>query len=242
MKQAHDLKIISFHTLFDSLKQHHNEVNELRAKTLARTANQLELVATTHGKSQAAIRNKGKEILRTPSPTSESEHEYEYVNDLEDTQIDKEIHHVLALIFKTFQNIYKPTKNNLKISSNTQYRTVENPSRNDRRTRNNRQKGKNKNQREVVVARNMKIGQLSVEEHDCRPTYGTKSLEKIQSNDEYNGFATDQQHTEQSESINDTYVVDKDDKYVTSNLSNMSSNEGEVDQDAGKNNDERELD
>ncbi|GKD84448.1 hypothetical protein Tco_1355602, partial [Tanacetum coccineum] len=51
-----------------------------------------------------------------------------------------------------------------------------------------------------------------------------------------------QEHTEKPESINDTYVVDKDDKYVTSNSSNMISNEGEVDQDARKNNDEHELD
>ncbi|GJX62259.1 hypothetical protein Tco_0295159 [Tanacetum coccineum] len=37
--------------LFDILKQHQNEVNELRAKRLAKTANPLALVATTHGKS-----------------------------------------------------------------------------------------------------------------------------------------------------------------------------------------------
>ncbi|GKD34352.1 hypothetical protein Tco_1249861 [Tanacetum coccineum] len=51
VKQAHDLNKISYHTLFDILKQHQNEVNELRAERLAKTANPLALVATTHGKS-----------------------------------------------------------------------------------------------------------------------------------------------------------------------------------------------
>ncbi|GJT60294.1 hypothetical protein Tco_1003827 [Tanacetum coccineum] len=51
VKQAHDLKTISYHTLFDILKQHQNKVNELIAERLARTANLLALVATTYGKS-----------------------------------------------------------------------------------------------------------------------------------------------------------------------------------------------
>ncbi|GJT37362.1 hypothetical protein Tco_0937227 [Tanacetum coccineum] len=96
--------------------------------------------------------------------------------------------------------------------------------------------------RAKTLARTANQLELVATTHRNGPTYGTKPLEKIQSNDEYNGFATDQQHTEQPESINDTYMVDKDDKYVTSNSSNMSSNEREVDQDAGKNNDEHELD
>nr|GEX35062.1 hypothetical protein [Tanacetum cinerariifolium] len=45
IKQSQELKTISYHKLYDILKQHQNEVNEIRAKTLACTANPLALVA-----------------------------------------------------------------------------------------------------------------------------------------------------------------------------------------------------
>nr|GEY78469.1 hypothetical protein [Tanacetum cinerariifolium] len=47
VKQQHKLDEVSYHKLFDILKQYQNEVNELRAKKLARNANPLALVATT---------------------------------------------------------------------------------------------------------------------------------------------------------------------------------------------------
>ncbi|GKB35409.1 hypothetical protein Tco_0880351 [Tanacetum coccineum] len=43
--ESQELKTVSYHKLYDILKQHHNEVNEIRAKRLAHTANPLELVA-----------------------------------------------------------------------------------------------------------------------------------------------------------------------------------------------------
>nr|GEZ12239.1 hypothetical protein [Tanacetum cinerariifolium] len=46
VKQQHKLDEVSYHKLFDILKQYQNEVNELRAKRLAKNANLLALVAT----------------------------------------------------------------------------------------------------------------------------------------------------------------------------------------------------
>nr|GEU74166.1 Gag-Pol polyprotein [Tanacetum cinerariifolium] len=46
VKQQHKLDEVSYHKLFDILKQYQNEVNELRAEKLARNANPLALVAT----------------------------------------------------------------------------------------------------------------------------------------------------------------------------------------------------
>ncbi|GKA46764.1 hypothetical protein Tco_0739647 [Tanacetum coccineum] len=42
---SQELKTVSYHKLYDILKQHQNEVNEIRAERLARTANPLALVA-----------------------------------------------------------------------------------------------------------------------------------------------------------------------------------------------------
>ncbi|GJW45269.1 retrovirus-related pol polyprotein from transposon TNT 1-94 [Tanacetum coccineum] len=41
------------------------------------------------------------------------------------------------------------------------------------------------------------------------PTFNVELLEKVQSNDDHNVFATKRQHSEQPESINDTYVLEK---------------------------------
>nr|GEX05602.1 hypothetical protein [Tanacetum cinerariifolium] len=46
VKQQHKLDEVSYHNLFDILKQYQKEVNELRAERLARNANPLALVAT----------------------------------------------------------------------------------------------------------------------------------------------------------------------------------------------------
>nr|GEX00611.1 putative ribonuclease H-like domain-containing protein [Tanacetum cinerariifolium] len=91
VKQSQELKTVSYHKLYDILKQHQNEVNEIRAKKLACTANPLALVAqqqpvyhpqnhTTHytqnsstRSQQAATRNRGKAIVNSPPPTYDQE-------------------------------------------------------------------------------------------------------------------------------------------------------------------------
>nr|GFC94567.1 hypothetical protein [Tanacetum cinerariifolium] len=52
VKQQHKLDEVSYHKLFDILKQYQNEVNELRAEKLARNANPLALVATAQATSE----------------------------------------------------------------------------------------------------------------------------------------------------------------------------------------------
>nr|GEV55567.1 hypothetical protein [Tanacetum cinerariifolium] len=111
-KLSQELKTVSYHKIHDILKQHQNEVNEIRAERIARVANPLALVAQqqavyhpqTHPThytqnsstrtQQAATRNRGKAI---------------------DNEIDK----LMALISLSFKKIYKPTNNNLRTSSNT---------------------------------------------------------------------------------------------------------------------------
>ncbi|GJU12804.1 hypothetical protein Tco_1135200 [Tanacetum coccineum] len=92
VKQREELKTVFYHKLYDILKQHQNEVNEIRAEILAHTANPFALVAQqqpiyypqpypTHytqsssTRSQAATRNKGKAISYSPPPTYDSEPE-----------------------------------------------------------------------------------------------------------------------------------------------------------------------
>nr|GEW27014.1 hypothetical protein [Tanacetum cinerariifolium] len=127
-----------------------NEVNEIRAEKIARNANTLALIAAaqhyldyhhqapkpshiqapssrhiTSSKSHATTRNKGKVAQR-----------------------DKKIQKSLALISKHFKNIYKPTNNNLRTSSNI---TNKNPDT-SLRNMNDNQTGQFMNQRAGTVA------------------------------------------------------------------------------------------
>nr|GEY91610.1 retrovirus-related Pol polyprotein from transposon TNT 1-94 [Tanacetum cinerariifolium] len=117
VKQSQKLKTISYHKLYDILKQHQHKVNEIRAGKIARIANLLALVAKkqpvyhpqTHPthytqnsstrSQQAATRNKGKAIINSSQPIYDQE---------------------------PSMKIYKPTNNNLRTSSNTSHANQDN--------------------------------------------------------------------------------------------------------------------
>ncbi|GKE09460.1 hypothetical protein Tco_1413011 [Tanacetum coccineum] len=148
VKQQHDLDTVSYHKLFDVLKQYQKEVNEIRAERIAKNANPLALVAaaspypdpyyqapkshkpyaptskqSSSTRSNASTKFKGKEIAKPITPPSESASEED--SDPEQAQRDKDMQKNLALIAKYFKKIYKPTNNNLKTSSNSRNKSVD---------------------------------------------------------------------------------------------------------------------
>nr|GEW89703.1 hypothetical protein [Tanacetum cinerariifolium] len=176
VKQQHKLDEVSYHKLFDILKQYQNEVNELRTKKLARNVNPLALVTTAEAsqdpfyqssrshrsqapspkpsipsRSHTTTKHKGKEIAKPITPPSETASEED--SDPEQAQRDKDMQKILALIAKYFKKIYKPTNNNLKTSSNSKNKNVDTTPRykNDDHSRN------------ALTARNMDILPRNVE-------------------------------------------------------------------------------
>ncbi|GKD76688.1 retrovirus-related pol polyprotein from transposon TNT 1-94 [Tanacetum coccineum] len=170
VKQQHKLDEVSYHKLFDILKQYQNEVNELRAERIAKNANLLALVATAKPnqdpyyqtsksqksstptlkaslptRSHATTRHKGKETAKPITPPSESASEED--SDPEQAQKDKEMQKNLVLIAKYFKKLYKPTNNNLRTSSNTRNKIVDTTSR----YKNDNQFGQFGNQRTMTV-------------------------------------------------------------------------------------------
>ncbi|GJV15411.1 retrovirus-related pol polyprotein from transposon TNT 1-94 [Tanacetum coccineum] len=114
VKQQHKLDEVSYHKLFDILKQYQKEVNELCAERIAKNANPLALVATAQPyqdpyyqtskshkssaptskallptRSHASTRHKGKETAKPITPLSESASEEDSYP--EQAQKDKEI-------------------------------------------------------------------------------------------------------------------------------------------------------
>nr|GEY56918.1 hypothetical protein [Tanacetum cinerariifolium] len=126
VKQSQELKTISYHKLYDILKQHQHEVNEIRAEKIARVANLLALVAYNN-------QNRGKAIVNSPQPIYDQEPSM--VDDDDETSKDKEIDKLMALISLSFKKIYKPTNNNLRTSSNTSRANQDNSPRINRNAR-----------------------------------------------------------------------------------------------------------
>nr|GEW01606.1 putative ribonuclease H-like domain-containing protein [Tanacetum cinerariifolium] len=171
VKQQHKLDEVSYHKLFDILKQYQKEVNELRAKRFARNANPLALVATAQAnqgpynqtsrshkshepsskpsiltRSHTTTRHKGKEIAKPITPPSETASEED--SNPEQAQRDNDMKKNLALIAKYFKKIYKPTNNNLRTSSNSRNKNVDK----NLQYKNDNQSGHFRNQRTVNVA------------------------------------------------------------------------------------------
>nr|GFA37950.1 hypothetical protein [Tanacetum cinerariifolium] len=129
VKQQYKLDEVSYHKLFDILKQYQKEVKELR-------------VERTH----TTTRYKGKEIAKLITPPSETASKED--SDPEQAQKDKDMQKNLALIAKYFKKIYKPTNNNLRTSSNSMNKNVDTTPR----YKNDNQSGQFGNQRMVNVA------------------------------------------------------------------------------------------
>nr|GEX32577.1 hypothetical protein [Tanacetum cinerariifolium] len=186
VKQSQELKTVSYHKLYDILKQHQNEVNEIRAERIAHTANPLALVAQqqpvyhpqthpTHNtqnsstrSQQAATRNRGKAIVNSPQPIYDQEPSI--VPEDDETSKDKEIDKLMALISLSFKKIYKPTNNNLRNSSNTSRVNQDNSLRINRSTRYENQRiGNIAWARETIGSTMEEAGiQLNAEQADWR--------------------------------------------------------------------------
>nr|GFA48912.1 hypothetical protein [Tanacetum cinerariifolium] len=68
VKQQHKLDEVSYHKLFNILKQYQNNVNELRTEKLARNANPLALVAIAQASQDPFYQSSRSHISQAPSP------------------------------------------------------------------------------------------------------------------------------------------------------------------------------
>nr|GEU36909.1 hypothetical protein [Tanacetum cinerariifolium] len=247
VKHSQELKTISYHKLYDILKQHQNEVNEIRAKRIARIANPLALVAQqqpvyhpqnhpTHytqnsstRSQQAATRNRGKAIVNSPTPIYDQEPSM--VVEFDEMSKDKEIDKLMAIISLSFKKIYKPTNNNLRTSSNTSRENQDNYPRINRGTGyDNQRLGNVARARENVEDQELEahymymaqIQEVSPDVADFGPIFDTEPVQKVSNNDNYNVFSIESEHPEQSESIHDTYSIEQDEHNVIINSLDMS--------------------
>nr|GEU94677.1 putative ribonuclease H-like domain-containing protein [Tanacetum cinerariifolium] len=256
VKQSQELKTVSYHKLYDILKQHQNEVNEIRAERIARTANPLALAA------QQQLEQR-KTIVNSPQPIHDQEPSM--VAEDDETSKDKEIDKLMALISLSFKKIYKPTNNNLRTSSNTSRANHDNSPRINRSTvYENQRIGNVAGARETVEqadwrdntddeledqeleAHYMYMAQLqevSPDAADSGPIFDAEPVQKVSNDDHYNVFAIKSAHPEQSKSIHDTYPIEQDEHNVIIDSLDMSYDREQIDQHDDDNDlaNEREL-
>nr|GEU89370.1 retrovirus-related Pol polyprotein from transposon TNT 1-94 [Tanacetum cinerariifolium] len=300
---SQELKTVSYHKLYDILKQHQNEVNEIRVERLAHTANPLALVAQQQPvyhpqnhpilytqnsltrSQQAATKNRGKAIGNSTLPTYDQEPSM--VAEDDEMSKDKEIDKLMALISLSFKKIYKPTNNNLRTSSNTSRVNQDNFPRINRGTGYDNQRivnvaGARENiarecqkpkrakdaayhKEKMLLCKEEEAGfQLNAEQADWRddtndkpkdqeleahymymaqiqevtpdpadnsgPIFDTKPLQNVQNNDNYNVFAIESEHPEQSKSVHNTYPIEQDEHNVIIDSLDMSYGREQIDQ------------
>ncbi|GJV85497.1 hypothetical protein Tco_1525395 [Tanacetum coccineum] len=128
VKQQHKLDEVSYRKLFDILKQYQKEVNELRAKRIAKNANSLALVAIVQPHQDPYYQT--SKSHKSYAPTSKAPGlTSNQISCNYQTQRQREkpnqSHHHLSLASDIRQKLYKAYNNNLRTSSNTRNKNVD---------------------------------------------------------------------------------------------------------------------
>nr|GEV36085.1 putative Gag-Pol polyprotein [Tanacetum cinerariifolium] len=201
---------------------------------------------------QAATRNRAKAIVNSPPPIYDQEPTMVAKDD--EMSKDKEIDKLMALISLSFKKIYKPTNNNLRTSSNTSRENQDNSSRinigtgyDNQRIVNVAWARENVEQADwrddtddepddkELEAHYMYMAQIQEVTPDAvdnsRPILDSEPLQKVPNNDNYNVFAIESKHPEQSKFVNDTYLIEQDEHNVIIDSLDMSYDREHVDQD-----------
>nr|GEV85502.1 hypothetical protein [Tanacetum cinerariifolium] len=262
IKQQHKLDEVSYHKLFNILKQYQKEVNELRAERLARNANPLPLVATAQANqdpyyqtSKTSSNSRNKNVDTTPR----------YKNDNQLGQFGNQRivnvagarEHVGSLVVQ---------QSGIQCCNCKELRHFAKECRKPKRVKdfayhNKKMLMSKKAEKGVplqaeqydwLAKTDEEINEQELEAHYSYmakiqevPTADTctdsEPLEKVQNDTGYNVFANDLQHSEQSESISNTCIVETDDSNVIPDSPDMCDDDIQNDQNDVESDDEREL-
>nr|GEX62702.1 hypothetical protein [Tanacetum cinerariifolium] len=283
VKQSQELKHVSYHKLYDILKQHQHEVNEIRAEKIARVANPLALVAQqqqvyhphthpTHYNqnsstrtNQAATMKREKAIVNSSQPIYDQEpYMVDDDDDDEDTSKDKEIDKLMALISLSnvgYEGQRSGTvagaretvgssmvqKSGIQCYNCKEYGHVAREYQKPKRAKDtayHREKMLLCKQEEAGIQLNAeqadwkddtddesddqeleahcmymaKLQKVSLDVVDSGPIFDTEPEQKVQNDDHYDVFSIECQHTEQSKSSHNTYLLEQDAQNVNIEL------------------------
>nr|GEZ54819.1 hypothetical protein [Tanacetum cinerariifolium] len=289
VKQQHKLDEVSYHKLFDILKQYRKEVNELHAKRLAKNANPLAIVATAQAnqdpyyqaskshkshaplskpsirtRSYTTTRHKGKEMAKPNTPSSETASEED--NDPEQAQKDKDMNQRTANVAGARENVASLVVQQTRIQ---RFNCKEFGHFAKECIKPKRVKDSTYHKEKMLLCKQAEQGfPLQAEQYDwlantdeeideleleAHYSYMAKiqevptadsgtdyePLEQVQNKAGYNVFANDLKHSEQSESVSNTCLVETDDSNVISDSPDMCEDAIQNDQNDVESDDER---
>nr|GEV92553.1 Gag-Pol polyprotein [Tanacetum cinerariifolium] len=238
VKQNQELKTVSYHNLYDILKQHQNEVNELRAERIARTANLLALVAQqqpvyhpynhpTHyaqnsstRSQQAATRCRGKAIVNSPPPIYD--HEPSTVTEDDEMSKDKEIDKLMDLISLSGVGYDNQRLGNVAVARETVEEAGIQLNAEQVDWRDDTDDESEDQELEAHYMYMAQIQEVSPDANDSGPIFDTEPMQKVSNDDHYNSFTVESDHPEQSEFVNDTYPIKQDEHNVIVDSLDMS--------------------
>nr|GEU69511.1 hypothetical protein [Tanacetum cinerariifolium] len=246
-KQQHKVDEVSYHKLFDILKQYQKEVNELCSKRLAKNATALALVATAQAnqdpyyqtskshksyapsskpsiptRSHTTTRHKVKEIVNPITPPSETTSEED--NNPEQAQRDKDMQKNLALIEKENVGSLVVQRFRIQCFNCKEFGHFAKECRKPKRVKDF-----------VYHKEKMLMCKQAEQGTDSEP------LEQVQNDAGYNVFANDLQYSEQSKSVSNTCLVQTDDSNVIPDSPDMCDDDIQNDQNDVESDDERVM-
>nr|GFA94713.1 hypothetical protein [Tanacetum cinerariifolium] len=259
-KQSQELKTISYHKLYDILKQYQHEVNEIRAKKIARVANPLALVA--HQQPVYHPQHHPTNSLRIPKPDHNKllpGTEERLLSTLHNPSMIKNL-----LCRANQDNSPKINRNagyeNQRIGNVAGARETLGSTVKPKRAKDvayHREKMLLCKQKEVGIQLNAEqadwrddtdddeledqeleahymymaqLQEVSPDVVDSGPIFDDEPLQKVSTDDHYNVFAMESVHPEQSKSDHDTYPIEQDAQHVTIDSLDMSNDRVEIDQ------------
>ncbi|GJQ97033.1 hypothetical protein Tco_0008172 [Tanacetum coccineum] len=224
VKQSQELKTVSYHKLYDILKQHQNEVNEIRAEKLAQPA----LVADDDEMS------KEKEIDKFLALISLS---------------FKKIYKPTNNNLRTSSNTNRANQDNsIRINRGNGYDNqiavnVVGARENVADWRDDTDDEPDDQELEAYYMYMAQIQEVTPDAVDnSGPIFDSEPLQEVQNDDDnYNVFDNNGEHPVQPESVNDTYLEEQGDNILTIDSMDMSTNGETVDQDDNDLGRERDL-
>nr|GEX07965.1 hypothetical protein [Tanacetum cinerariifolium] len=213
VKQSQELKTVSYHKLYDILKQHKNEVNEIRAERLARTANPLALMLNNNKFTILKI------ILLTTLKIPQPDHN-KLLPETKEKQLSTLLHRYMIKNLLWLLKMMKCTtvvqKSRIQCYNCKEFGHVA------------RECQKSKRPKDAAYH---KEKMLLYAADNSRLIFDTKPLEKVPNNDNYNVFAIESRNLEQSNSVNDTYPIEQDKRNVIIDSLYMSYDKEQIDHD-----------
>nr|GEV21556.1 hypothetical protein [Tanacetum cinerariifolium] len=198
VKKSQELKTLSYHKLYDILKENRNEINELRAE-----------------RSQlAATRNREKTIVNSPPS----------INDQEPSMVAKD---------DEIANQDNSPRINRSAGYDNQRLGNVAGARETVEQADWRDDTDDESEDQELEAHYMYMAQIqevSTDAADSGPIFDTEPVQKVPNNDNYNVFAIESEHPEQSKSVNDTYLIEQDEHNVIIDSLDMSYDREQIDQ------------